>query len=524
MKKASNEKMNNKFKGLFLRKLLTKLEILQNYCRDGLHSIEYVISFYVHFEKFFDDAHIFLKLYGMDRDSFFLKAMQIVSCVKNVEKTLKAEEEHTLNLERSRQILLKRIKFYLLKLEGNLSEIPKNHDRDGLFKGWLEMIFDEINCLMPFLTNNVLHPFWLEAPETSKKIKGIVYKIMDRVQVLVNISNVITHKRALQELCFRMQSAAVAFNIYCEAEVVDQDRRYSRAWKLQKTINDVLIYLENNLTSLICDVLVCFRKYHWKKSPKNNANEKKTFLKKSKNHLDRMIDVAYLVIAFIKDPRTEILMKHSLCSLKWSNTVIGTSQEVFGYQTRIFRENSKEARNTIKMILQNFMDKTKFCEGYLNNLVNALYMGKLSCDQAEDILWKGEIFLDIFREMPYNKHLHTIKVTLEKYNLNPNEISEDLPILITSLNSFYRTFSPPSIENIPVDFHFPSSENATPPSRIERKRNRLTDEEIVVRRKRNYKKSLSIQQKMFKKMIAGKTKKMFKNIQVSNLDILKKYC
>lgn len=109
-------------------------------------------------EIFCDRADEYLKASNFNNNSTFLCLAQVITCIKNLEKILNAEEMFEVILSTSRQHFIDRILWCLTKLYSSLSDIETS-DIDDLDSNFLEIMDDALNFIAPYTVSTTTEMF-----------------------------------------------------------------------------------------------------------------------------------------------------------------------------------------------------------------------------------------------------------------------------------------------------------------------------------------------------------------------------
>lgn len=395
-----------------LSDLVVELKVCQQLTFKGFNSVNglpWLNELCKTFKNFCDRAHEYLKANNFNKNSTFLCLAQVVTCIKSLEKILNAEEKFEVILSTSRQHFLDRILWCLTKLYSSLSDIETS-DEDELDSNFLEIMDDALDFLAPYSEYNngdvsKSSEFFLEAVKMSIKIRGLVEVLLGQVLAYANVTSGLD-KKALVALSQKVLRESNAFQKECSIEKGNDNMRNLQAAILENALYQVEDFLNDSLLRLIYDTFLGYKKYSVENLKKliSAGLEKEELQEKIAEfdlNVDKTTQIGVFAIAFTSNPRIQTTIRNSLASLESLDSFLIPSLQTktSKFNSQIFCDHFEEEIENFKMAVQEIIDSSAFCKGYLDILEEFVdkFSESTTKSDLEDVLFKGTVLLDHFK-------------------------------------------------------------------------------------------------------------------------------
>lgn len=361
------------------------------------------------FKTFCEKAHVYLKSNNFNKNSTFLCLAQVMTCVRSLEKILNIEENCEVILATSRQHFLDRILWCLTKLYSSLSDC-ETADEDVIDSNFLEIMDDALDLIAPYSEYNngdvsKSTEFYLEAVENSDKIRGLVEILLGQVLAYANVTNGID-KKALVALSQKVLRESIAFQKECSTEKGNDNMRNLQAAILENALYQVEDYLNESLLRLIYDTFLGYKKHSVDNLKKLihaglEEDELKETIAEFDLNVDKTTQIGVFAIAFTTNPRIQTTIRNALASLESLDSFLIPSLQTKSskFNSQIFCDHFDEEIKNFKTAVQEIIDSSAFCKGYLDILEEFVdkFSETTTKSDLEDVLFKGTVLVDHFK-------------------------------------------------------------------------------------------------------------------------------
>lgn len=361
------------------------------------------------FKTFCERCHIYLKSNNFNKSSTFLCLAQIITCVKNLEKILTTEDKNEVILTTSRQHFLHRMLWCFNKLRYALSD-DDNTEEDDIDNNFLDLMDDALDLLSPHSEygNSDMSKSsqdFNKGIEDSDAVKGLVEILLGQVLAYANVTNE-SDKKALLALSQKVLRECIAFQKECSIEKSNENMRSLQAAILENALYQIEDFLNESLLRLVFDTFLGYKKY-------SVGNLKKIFnagldsdeidekIAEFDLNVDKTIQIGLFAIAFTSNQVHQTTIRNSLASLESLDSYLIPSLQMKSskFNSQIFCDHFEEEIDNFKTSVQEIIDSSAFCKGYLDILNGFLekYSDSTTKSDLEDVLYKGQMLVEHFK-------------------------------------------------------------------------------------------------------------------------------
>ncbi|XP_037954204.1 serendipity locus protein alpha-like isoform X1 [Teleopsis dalmanni] len=359
-----------------------------------------------------------------DFEIIFLCLTQIITCIKHLERTIKAEEVSGSAISASRQLFLDRIYWCLDRLLESMKNLVScdtfNYKtiEEQSFIELMDLVFDS---LLPYSTYNESTNYNnaeqnAEAMFDSKKVRSMIDLILSHTLAFANVA-LKEDKKAISALCQKVLRECISFQDECALTKpvlkINDSNRSLRATSLENALYQLEGYVNEALLRL---VYVCFLDFN-KFSIQTLRTE--ILIRETDDpvldeliadfdvNVDRMTQIGIFAITFATNSKMKTIIRSCLASIESLDSCVIPSlyaKNAADIHSEILEQHFNEEVNIFKNAIQQIIDSHAFTSCYADLLSDCIK--KLEKDfnktKACEIIQMAELLYEHF-QLPANR-------------------------------------------------------------------------------------------------------------------------
>ncbi|XP_037821662.1 serendipity locus protein alpha isoform X1 [Lucilia sericata] len=443
-----------------LKRQLVKCRNLLNkgYTNVQNSRLNWLNTFCLEFLKFSQNLHTFLsrvqeqKKYDKNHEQIeivYLCLTQIMTCIKHLENTLKAEERQgaAISVIASRQHFLDRINWCLERLRSCLKFLSNREEPKKLTipeeRSFVELMDMVLDLLAPYssykdesqtaATQKCLNlaENQSEAMFASQQIRSIVDFILSHTLAFANVA-LQQDKKALSALCQKVLRECMAFQEECKAALLpgaqhNDSNRKLKAISLENALYQLEDYINEALLRLVYTCFLDFNNFSIDKLRtmirERHADDPllDELIADFDVNVDRTTQIGIFAIAFAPNVKIKTIVRSCLASFEsLDSCIIPSLQSTKGTAdifAQLLEQHFNEEVANFKKAIQEIIDSQAFASCYYELLTQVINQNdkEYNRDSLENIIKMAEFLYEHFQLPVNNKELQKEADRLELF-------------------------------------------------------------------------------------------------------------
>ncbi|XP_065368141.1 serendipity locus protein alpha [Calliphora vicina] len=401
--------------------------------------LSWLNTFCSEFLKFSKNLHIFLsqlqEKHKYDKNDqveiIYLCLTQIVTCIKHMENTIKAEEQLGAAISASRQHFLDRIHWCLDRLRSSLKSLSAQDIKKPTTpeeKSFVELMDKAFDFLSPYSsykdeslanvsqTRINLADNQAQAMFASQKIRSLVDLILSHTLAFANVA-LKQDKKALSALCQKVLRECMAFQEECAAGMLpgaplNDSNRKLKAISLENALYHLEDYINEALLRLVYTCFLDFNKFSIDKL-RNVIREGDVddpvldeLIADFDVNVDRTTQIGIFAIAFAPNVKIKTIVRSCLASFESLDSCIIPSLQSKGTSdifAKLLEQHFNEEVAIFKRAIQEIIDSQAFASCFYEQLTQVINQNdkEYRKETLEDVIKMAEFLYEHF-QLPVN--------------------------------------------------------------------------------------------------------------------------
>ncbi|XP_075168464.1 spitting Image [Haematobia irritans] len=422
----------------------TNLEVLNNFCMEFL--------------KLSEELHGFLDQIKGEQtknhtEIVYLCLTQIITCIKNMERTFKSEQKQGQVVPAARQHFHDRIIWCLDRLRTCIRLLKSGGYTHGMLaeeNTFVDLMDLALDQLLPYTTykneesvDETSGDSDSEAILASQDIRSNVDQILSHTLAFANVA-LKQDKKALSALCQKVLRECIAFQEECAAGIaMSKSNRKIKGSSLENALYQLEDYINEALLRL---VFTCFLDYN-----KLSVERLRTVIKEKSTddaeldgliadfdvNIDRTTQIGMFAIAFASNVKIKTIVRSCLASFESLDSCIIPSIQAkvnSNMYAQILEDHFNDEVSNFKLAIQEIVDSHAFTSCYYDLLTQTIKTNdkEYNKESLNDIIKMGDFLYDHFQLSVNQKELRKQGKRLELFNKVTLMLRECQAILICS--------------------------------------------------------------------------------------------
>lgn len=405
--------------------------------------VPWLNKFCSEFLQFSQYLHTFLAAYhekqttevGDQVDIIYLCLTQIVTCIKHMEKTIKAEDKQGTAISSSRQHFLDRILWCLDRLRSCLKSLTAQNAKKTTTpeeSSYVELMDMVLDLLSPYscyreetlddLTKDCINiaENQAQAMFASKRIRSIVDLVLSHTLAFANVA-LKQDKKALSALCQKVLRECISFQDECSAGILpgaplNDSNRKLKAISLENALYQLEDYINEALLRLVFTSFLDFNKFSIEKlrtiirERDVDDPELDELIADFDVNIDRTTQIGIFAIAFAPNVKIKTIVRSCLASFESLDSCIIPSLQSKGNSevfAKLLEEHFNEEVANFKQAIQEIIDSHAFASCYFEILTQTIKENdkEYSKESLDDIIKMGDFLYEHFQVAVNQKEL-----------------------------------------------------------------------------------------------------------------------
>ncbi|XP_059226301.1 serendipity locus protein alpha isoform X2 [Stomoxys calcitrans] len=370
----------------------------------------------------------------------YLCLTQIITCIKNMERTINSEKLEGTSISNARQHFLERILWCLDRLRATIRILKSKGSplamlsEDNTFVDLMDMALDQ---LMPYTT-------YIDGDKTDENCdvrssESHSKAIVDSKEIRANIDLILSHtlafanvalkqdKKALSALCQKVLRECIAFEEECAETSQTDSNRKIKSISLENALYQLEDYINESLLRLVFSCFLDFNKLSVDKlrsvimAKHPDDPELDGLIADFDVNIDRTTQIGMFAIAFASNVRIKTIVRSCLASFEALDSCIIPSLQAkvnSNLYAKILENHFNEEVSNFKQAIQEIIDSHAFTSCYYDLLGQAIKKNVKDYDKEslKDVTKMGEFLCDHFQMAVNQKEMRQHANRLEIFN------------------------------------------------------------------------------------------------------------